>query len=72
LNFPSRPNSVSSILLVATVFVLPTIVAVAGAANAGRTGGRLNLRRPTILSITGVAVSFALIALAHARYLGAD
>jgi hypothetical protein len=72
LNFPSRPSSLSSVLLVALIFALPAIVAVAGAMTARRASGQLPLRRTTILCCTGVAVSFILIALAHARYLGVD
>jgi hypothetical protein len=72
LNFPSGPSSLSSVLLAALIFALPTIVAVAGATIARSADGQLTLRRTTILCATGVAVSFILISFAHARYLGVD
>jgi hypothetical protein len=72
LNAPDDPHSLGSLVLTLTIFVVPTAAAVCGAiaGESHRTDARLH----AIAKLCGVAVavSFVLIALAHANIAPSD
>jgi hypothetical protein len=71
LHVPAFPNSVSSVLIAAALFVLPAVIALLGTARSLRTQQPKPLRRAAALTVGILATSFALIPLAHVSYLGA-
>jgi hypothetical protein len=70
-HLPALPNRPMSVLVIAVVFLGPTITAIVGTVIASRTGRIVHFKRAAVASGGLAVLSFALIPLAHVRFTGA-
>jgi hypothetical protein len=70
LGLPSGPHRLGSVLLIIAIFTLPSLIAVVGSLRAWRAGETRGINRPAGIALAGVALSFGLVLLAHANFVG--